>query len=56
MHVFLLIELISAARSCVMNRISAEQTVVHLRLSEQTNAYNTHTHTHVLAVTGELTH
>lgn len=41
-----------------MNRISTEQTVVHLQLSEQTNAYNTHTRTHTQtrAVTGELTH
>lgn len=43
-HVFLLIELMRVARSYVMKCASAKQTwAVHLQLSEQTNAYYTHT-------------
>ena len=54
LHVFLLIELIRIARPYVMKCASAKQTrAVHLQLSEQTNAY--YTHTHVCAVTWELT-
>lgn len=53
LHVFMLIELMRGARPYVINGVNAKETrVVHLQLSEQTNAY----YVHVCALTGELTH